>query len=107
MGWREGVRCGVVRGLQTGARAVRESGCKRHDQLFASNLPLIDSARRVASKEHAAFWGRSVVEEEDLTVHLVLVAIEDLHLAQLGHVPANDLLVIAARVEPTELRIVL
>jgi len=33
--------------------------------------------------------------------------VEDLHLAQLGHVPADHLLVVAARVEPPDLLVVL
>ena len=58
------------------------------------NVPLIDGARRVASEEDAPLWRVTALEEEGLTIDLILVAVERLGLLQLGDVPRDDLLVL-------------
>ena len=76
-------------------------------ELPALDVPLIHSTRRVASEEDAAFEALAPLQVQRLAVHLVLVPVKRFDLLELLYVPRDHLLVVAARVEPPDLLVVL
>ena len=50
-------------------------------ELLGGDVPLIDRASGIAGKEHTAFWREPIVEEEDLTIDLIFMAIKHFRLA--------------------------